>query len=159
MTDSNNRTLTIYNKLALLPFGRFLFSKIVCFTAPYFSSIRPRITHLAVNQCECLIKKRRRVTNHINTVHVIAICNGLEMAMGVMAEASVPRHLRWLPMGMNLDYTAKANSDIRCFATIPADAWQPGEQLVAVTAKDDEDKVVVKGTIKIWVTEKPTIKN
>jgi acyl-coenzyme A thioesterase PaaI-like protein len=151
-----NKTLRIYQKLVRYPFGNYLFSKVVCRTAPYFSSIYPLITDLRVNHCECIIQKRKRVFNHIKTVHVIAICNGLEMAMGVMAEASVPKHLRWIPKGMTVEYTAKAGSDIRCVAKMSAEQWQPGEQSVQVEAFDDNQVVVVKGLIKLWISEKPT---
>jgi hypothetical protein len=98
------------------------------------------------------------VFNHIKTVHVIAICNGLEMAMGVMAEASIPKHLRWIPKGMSVDYTAKAGSDIRCVASVKAEDWQPGDMMVNVTAYDVNDVVVVSGTIKLWISEKPSAK-
>ena len=155
MTHSVNRTLQIYRKLSSYPLGKAIFSKIVCRTAPYFASIYPQVTELEVNHCECIIRKRKKVFNHIKTVHVIAICNGLEMAMGVMAEASVPNHLRWIPKGMTVDYTAKAASDIKCVAKMLPEQWQPGEQLVEVTAFDNNDVVVVKGTIKLWISEKP----
>lgn len=45
------------------------------------------------------MKQRWGVQNHIKTVHAIAVCNLVEMAMGLVAEASIPDHLRWLPMG------------------------------------------------------------
>ena len=151
-----NKTLQIYQRLVRYPFGNYLFSKVVCRTAPYFGSIYPLITDLRVNHCECIIRKRKRVFNHIKTVHVIPICNGLEMAMGVMAEASVPKHLRWIPKGMTVEYTAKAGSDIRCVAKMSAEQWQPGEQSVQVEAFDENQVVVVKGVIKLWISEKTT---
>lgn len=150
-----NKTLALYHKVRRLPFGHRLFSWLVAFTAPYFASIKPLITKLDTNYCECLIKKRRRVHNHIKTVHVIAICNGLEMAMGVMAEASIPKHLRWIPKGMNVNYVAKAATNIRCIATLDNDAWQVGDVNVTITAYDENDVVVVSGEIRLWVTEKP----
>ncbi len=149
-----NKTLKIYNKLVKYPLGKKLFSMVVCKTAPYFGSVRPLITHLEPNHCECLIRKRRKVYNHIKTVHVIAICNGLEMAMGVMAEATVPKHLRWIPKGMNVEYTAKAGSDIRCVAKMNPDDWLPGEQSVEVSAYDSDNVVVVEGSIRLWISEK-----
>ncbi len=151
-----NKTLRIYRKLRKLPFGEKLFSFAVTRVAPYFGTVKPKITTLEPNYCECFIPKRRAVHNHIKTVHVIAICNGLEMAMGVMAEASVPKHLRWIPKGMSVDYTAKATTDIRCIAQVAADDWKPGDLFVKVQALDDNDTVVVEGTIKLWITEKPT---
>jgi len=151
-----NKVLNIFKNLIKYPFGNKLFSMIVARKAPYFSTIKPLITRLNPNYCECLIKKRKIVENHIQTVHVIAICNGLEMAMGVMAEASIPSHLRWIPKGMNLDYVAKAGSDIRCVASVDASQWKAGDVLVSVKAFDDNGIIVVKGNIRLWVTEKFT---
>lgn len=150
-----NKALATYRKLTKFPFGRRLFSFAVGLVAPYFSSIKPLVLSLEPNRCECLIKKRRAVHNHIKTVHVIAICNGLEMAMGVMAQASIPKHLRWIPKGMNVDYVAKATTNIRCVAHVEDDAWQVGDVPVTITAFDDNNVVVVRGQIKLWVSEVP----
>ena len=153
-----NKVLSLYQKTRRYPFGEKIFSKMVSRMAPYFGTIKPLIKELRPNHCECLIKKRRAVHNHISTVHVIAICNGLEMAMGVMAEASIPKHLRWIPKGMTVDYTAKAGTDILCVAEVQPEQWQPGDMAVKVTAYDTSNTIVVKGTIKLWITEKPETK-
>lgn len=155
MNASTTKVMSLYNRTKLLPFGQRIFSKMVSRMAPYFGTIKPKITDLRPNYCECFIKKRRAVHNHIKTVHVIAICNGLEMAMGVMAEASIPKHLRWIPKGMSVDYTAKAGSDIRCVAKVNPEQWVPGDLLVEVNAYDENDVVVVTGHIKLWISEKP----
>ncbi|MGL4614085.1 MAG: hotdog fold domain-containing protein [Shewanella sp.] len=154
-TAKPSKVLALWHKTRRYPFGQKIFSIMVSRMAPYFASITPLITELSPNRCACLIKKRHRVHNHINTVHVIAICNGLEMAMGVMAEASIPSHLRWLPKGMSLDYTAKAGSDILCVAEVLPEQWVTGDMLVPVTAYDTQGVVVVKGHIKLWISEKP----
>ena len=122
--------------------------------APYFKTISPLITKLVPGECHCFIKKHRGVENHIKTVHVIAICNGLEMAMGFMAEASIPKHLRWIPKGMQVNYTAKAGSDIRCVAVLPGNEWKEGDLPVTVTAYDENDVVVVEGVINLWISQR-----
>ncbi|MDC2890522.1 hotdog fold domain-containing protein [Psychrosphaera algicola] len=152
---SKNYVLSLYNKMGKLPFGKKLFSLFASNKAPYFKTVSPLITKVVPSECHCLIKKRRKVENHIGTVHVIAIANGLEMAMGFMAEASIPTHLRWIPKGMDLQYTAKAGSDIRCVALLENNQWQVGDLPVEVTAYDENDVVVVKGIIHLWVSEKP----
>ncbi|QFU21617.1 DUF4442 domain-containing protein [Shewanella eurypsychrophilus] len=149
------KVMALYNKVTRYPFGNKIFSIMVSRMAPYFGTIKPLITELKPNYCECFVKKRHAVHNHIKTVHVIAICNGLEMAMGVMAEASIPHHLRWIPKGMSLDYTAKAGSDIRCVAEVTPEDWVEGDLLVPVTAYDDQGVIVVKGHIKLWISAKP----
>jgi len=148
------KILPLYQRLQRWPLGGWIFSRLFAFKAPYFATIRPRITRLEPNFCELSFAKRRRVQNHIGTVHVIAICNGLEMAMGALAEASIPDHLRWIPRGMEVNYTAKATSDIRITAEANATDWQPGDLPVKVTAYRDDGTVVVQGTILLYVSEK-----
>ncbi|MGB7319715.1 MAG: DUF4442 domain-containing protein, partial [Planktotalea sp.] len=88
-------------------------------------------------------------------VHVIAVANGLEMAMGFLAEATVPKHLRWIPKGMELTYPAKGESDLICEAiSDPAD-WVAGELPIKVSARRTDGTVVVEGVINLWISDKP----
>lgn len=154
MTESNY-LLSLYQRAQQWPLGGWIFSRIFAAKAPYFGSINPRVTVLRPYFCEVRFGKRRKVENHIQTVHVIAICNALEMAMGAMAEASIPKHLRWIPKGMSVDYTAKATSDIRAIAETKAEDWKPGDLPVTVKAYREDGEVVVQGTITLYVSEKP----
>lgn len=124
--------------------------------APYFASIRPVITQLRPNHASVLIRDRRRVHNHIGTVHAIALCNGLEMAMGALAEVTIPADKRWIPKGMEVAYTAKASSDIVCIAETDQEQWDTadGDLPVRVRGVRDDGTVVVEGVIKLWVTPK-----
>ncbi|MDF1630098.1 MAG: hotdog fold domain-containing protein [Alcanivoracaceae bacterium] len=146
----------MYGKAIKLPLGKKIFSAVFSRKAPYFGTINPLITELRPNFCELRFAKRRAVENHIGTVHVIAICNGLEMAMGAVAEASIPKHLRWIPKGMDVRYTAKATTDIRITAEANPEDWKPGDLPVTVKAFRDDGTVVVEGTIMLYVSEKPT---
>ena len=151
-----NYILAMYQKAQRLPLGNKLFSMMFARKAPYFGSINPEVAELRPNFCEVRFGKRRAVENHIGTVHVIAICNGLEMAMGALAEATIPSHLRWIPKGMEVNYTAKATSDIRCIAETNPEDWGKDPNLpVHVKALRDDGTVVVEGVIRLWVTEKP----
>ena len=148
----------LYDRLAPLPQGQRLFSFLFGQKAPYFATVRPRFTELRPNRAELVIRKRRRVHNHLKTVHVIAICNGLEAAMGALAEASVPAHKRWIPKGMEVAYTAKATSDITCVAETDPEQWAGDDPdvPVRVRALREDGTVVVEGVIRLWVTEKPS---
>lgn len=155
MSLKKNKVLGMYHSALRWPFGRRLFSAFAARQAPYFASVSPIINVLEPNRCEILVRKRKRVQNHIGTMHIIAVANGLEMAMGFMAEASIPAHLRWIPKGMELQYPNKGETDIRCTATVPADGWKVGDLPVKVEAVDTKGTPVVVGTIHLWVTEKP----
>jgi acyl-coenzyme A thioesterase PaaI-like protein len=149
--------LALYDWTSRLPQGRRLFSRVFTLKAPYFGTVRPRFVELRPNYAELTIRKRRRVQNHIGTVHVIAICNGLEAAMGALAEASIPAGKRWIPKGMEVDYTAKAVSDITCVAETGPEQWTGDDPDVPVRVRGvrDDGTTVVEGVIRLWVTDKP----
>ena len=149
--------LDLWNKLSRLPQGQRLFSVAFSRKAPYFATIRPRFTVIEPNHAELVIRKRRAVHNHIGTLHAIALCNGLEAAMGALAEASIPRDRRWIPKGMEVAYTAKADSDVTCIAETDPAQWTSDDPDVRVRVRGvrRDGTVVIEGTIRLHVTEKP----
>ncbi|WP_404396281.1 hotdog fold domain-containing protein [Idiomarina loihiensis] len=153
---TGNYLINLYERCLKLPFGRKIFSAMFARKAPYFKTIKPLITELRPNFCQLTFKKRKAVQNHIGTVHAIAVCNGMEMAMGALAEASIPKHLRWLPKGMNVQYLAKTDSDVTIEASSSESTWQPGDQLISVEAKRSDGTVVSAGHITVYVSEKPS---
>ena len=75
--------------------------------------------------------------------------------MGALAEATIPKHLRWIPRGMSLDYVDKATTDIVAIAETSPEDWKPGDLVVRVKAERDDGTTVVRGTIMLYVSEKP----
>src|SRR5919106_3880164 len=119
-----SQVLSMWQKTSSIPVvGTRAFSFAFSQRAPYFGSIRPRFTEIRPNHAELVIPKRRGVHNHLGTVHAIALCNGLEAAMGALAEVSIPPHKRWIPKGMEVAYTAKADSDVTCIAETDPGQW------------------------------------
>jgi len=131
-----------------------VFSVLFSQKAPYFATVRPRFVELRPDYAELVVPKRRGVQNHLGTVHAIALCNGLEAAMGALAEASVPADKRWIPKGMDVAYTAKATSDITCTARTDRSQWTGDDPDVPVRVRGvrDDGTVVVEGVIRLWVT-------
>ncbi|MBP6534827.1 MAG: DUF4442 domain-containing protein, partial [Arenimonas sp.] len=109
--------LKLYTKITRWPFGHWVFSKAVCFKAPYFGSIAPTITRLEHSRCEAVIDDRRAVHNHIGGVHAIALCNLAELCAGVMTDASLPKDMRWIPKGMSDSYLKRAKGRMHAIAT------------------------------------------
>jgi acyl-coenzyme A thioesterase PaaI-like protein len=150
------QVLDLWKKTSALPHGKRIFSVLFAQKAPYFATIHPRFVDIAPNYAELLIPKRRGVHNHIKTVHAIALCNGLEAAMGALAEATIPSHKRWIPKGMEVAYTAKADSDITCIAETDPEQWTGDDPDLPVRVRGirADGEVVIEGVIKLWVTEK-----
>ncbi len=148
-------TYDLYKKVTALPQGKRLFSIAYAKKAPYFASAHIAVKEMAPHRGEVVVPLRRSTKNHIGTVHAIAACNGLEAAMGLLAEATCPRDMRWLPKGMDVEYLAKSDSDLTCTAQTTEAEWNGAPDVpVAVKAVTKDGTVTVQGTIHLWVTAK-----
>ena len=99
------------------------------------------------------MKKRRSVTNHIGTIHAIAMANLCELVAGTMTEVSIPRSMRWIPRGMQIEYLGKAETTIRAESSFPN--IREGEKqdvVVPVDVIDAHGSVVVHADITMYVT-------
>jgi hypothetical protein len=144
--------MDLYQQVTRLPAGKRIFSELFSRKAPYFATVRPRFVELRPNYAELRIGKRRGVQNHIGTVHVIAICNGLEAAMGSLAggaslrTALDPQGWTCPPRRPPRTSPPSPRPTPRGPATTPAP--------VRVRACGGRDRRG-RGRDRLWVTEKP----
>jgi acyl-coenzyme A thioesterase PaaI-like protein len=148
--------LKLYNQFSKWPGGKFVFSIIAAQTAPYFYSIRPSVLELESNRCVVKLKKRRRVTNHLGTVHAIAMCNACELAFGLTMEAGLAKELRWIPKGMTVRYLKKAETDLLATSYFPqVSSLTVGDHVVPVKVTDKNNQIVMEADITVYVSERP----
>ena len=102
------------------------------------------------------LRKRRRVENHIGTVHALAMGNLCELAAGMVTEISVPPTMRWLPRGMTIEYLRKAESDVTATARLVKSEWAGAAENVAVPVSvvDVTGTEVVRAVITMYVSPK-----
>ncbi|GAB3363845.1 hotdog fold domain-containing protein [Lysobacter rhizosphaerae] len=149
--------LSMYRRLSRWPGGRWLFSRAVCWRAPYFATIAPRFMALEPGRCEVEIPDRRRVHNHLGTVHAIALCNLAELSAGVMTEASLPASMRWIPKGMTVEYLKKARGTLHAVAAPELafkDAASGYDLPVLVSVRDAAGEEVFRARIMMWLSPK-----
>lgn len=138
-----NQYLEMYQK-----FGAEKFTQMVCQMAPYFSTVNPLITMLESGFVSVEIPFRKEVTNHLGTMHAIALCNAAELAGGMMTDVSIPDGARWIPKGMQVQYLTKAKTNVIAIADGRHIDWtQPGDIQVPVSIKDGEGTEVFTANI------------
>lgn len=134
--------------------GRWLFTRFVCFKAPYFASIRPLFRALEPGRCAVSVRKRRAVQNHLGTVHAIAMCNMAELAGGMMTDVSIPKGARWIPAGMTVQYLKKAKSNLTATADGKDIDWTvTGDVLVPVIVSDSSGETVFRADIRMNIRQ------
>ncbi|SCZ30813.1 MULTISPECIES: hotdog fold domain-containing protein [Pseudomonas] len=132
--------------------GSQAFSQMACQVAPYFSTINPLVTELRAGSAQVQVPFRREITNHLGTVHAIALCNAAELAAGMMTDVSIPAGARWIPKGMTVEYLAKAKTDVTAVANGEGLDWQTeGDKIVPVDVHDAEGKKVFTARITMNV--------
>lgn len=148
--------LKLYRNFSKWPLGKHVFSLIAAQTAPYFSTISPFVSDLKESGCVVKLKKQRKVTNHLGTVHAIAMCNACELAFGLTMEAGLPKHLRWIPKGMTVRYLKKAETHLEAICDFPdVLLLSPGDHVVPVKVLDLNQQIVMEADITVYVSEKP----
>jgi acyl-coenzyme A thioesterase PaaI-like protein len=151
-------SLRLFESLGRTAAGRWTFSRLVCFKAPYFATIAPLIEELAPGRCVVRIRDRRRVRNHIGTVHAIALCNAAELAAGLATDAALASTQRWIPKQMTVRYLRKASGTLVATASVtvplPGAAAQAAHALVEV--RNAVGEAVFDADIAMWISPRPT---
>jgi len=147
--------LSLYTRFEKIPMGKWLFSRLVCLKAPYFGTIRPRFVELRPGHGEIRMRRRRRVQNHLGTVHALAMGNLCELVGGMTLDVSLPRGMRWIPRSMNIEYLKLARTDLvaRCSIDTP----EPGikkDLPVTVHVTDAAGVEVVRAVITMYISPK-----
>ena len=126
------------------PGGKWLFSRVLGLIAPYTGSLGGTIQLLEPGHCVVTLPDRRRIRNHLNSVHAIALCNLGEKTTGLALMHSLPENTRGILTGISADYVKKARGlltaecycDIpdgneKCEHTVKSDIRDAGGELVA----------------------------
>ncbi|MEM7299031.1 MAG: DUF4442 domain-containing protein, partial [Bacteroidota bacterium] len=70
-------------------------------------------------------------------------------------ESSIPKHRRWIPKGMSVNYLKKATTDLKAVCDLANADWSSSEVDCLISVFDLQNVEVMNATIKLKVTDKP----
>jgi uncharacterized protein (TIGR00369 family) len=149
LSAPGERLRASWRRLSRLPGGKTLFSLLLGWMTPYSGTIGARVAELDPGWCRVTLRDRRRVRNHLASVHAMALANLAEMASGLAVLVGLPPGVQGIVTGFSISYLKKARGLLtaECRAS-GLEVTTEQEYEAAVTITDAQGDVVAHATAR-----------
>ena len=116
---------------------------------PYTGSVNPRVEQLEPGFARISIRQRRRLEQHLGSIHAIALMNVAEFASGAAMTTALPSGYRGIVTKMSIEYFKKARGTVTAEsrAVLP-DLSTEGEHDFTSDITDETGTVVARATVR-----------
>jgi acyl-coenzyme A thioesterase PaaI-like protein len=134
-----------WQQLQRLPGGKCLFSWLLGRFVPYTGTLGACIEVLEPGHSVIRLSDRRKVRNHLRSVHAMALANLGEMASGLALMNGLPENARGILAGFNIEYLKKARGELlaECRCEVPATNSEREVDVLCEIRNTDGDIVTV----------------
>lgn len=141
----------MWEKFSGLPGGKYLFSKAVGKAAPYTGTIGAEVVELRPGFAKVQMKDKKKVRNHLNSIHAVALVNLAEVTTGLAMTSGLPEGARGILKGLNIEYIKKARGLLvaECSAEV-SESTERRELEIQGDIMDQSGDVVARATA-IWL--------
>jgi acyl-coenzyme A thioesterase PaaI-like protein len=134
-----------------LPAGDRLFSWALGRMVPYSGSIGAVVRDLAPGRARVELSDRRKVRNHLSSIHAVALMNLAELSTGLALNTGLPDDARAILVRLTIEYVKKARGTLtsECAIELPKTSERREVEVEAVI-RDAAGDVVAKAAAR-WL--------
>lgn len=144
------RILHTWNLFQRFPGGKYLFSRFLGKMVPYSGTIHPHVLDLEPGFARIQMADRKRVRNHLDCVHAVALMNLGEIASGLSFISAIPSDARAILVKFSIEFIKKARGTLvaesRCE---PTTSTEPKEVTLEAAIKNTDGETVARVTA-LW---------
>ena len=132
------------------PAGKRIFSALLGRIVPYTGSMGARVEEIRPGYARATLRDRKKVRNHLRSVHAVALLNLAELSSGLALNYALPPDARSILKGLSMEYHKKARGLLTAEATAPVLQDAAERDLEIETAVRDEAGDVVATAKAHW---------
>lgn len=146
----SSRLLTLWSRLGSSAPGRWLFAQLIRRAVPYSGSIGARVVSLEAGHTVVQLRDRRRVRNHLRSVHAIALANLAELASGMAMLTALDPGARGIVVAITIRYHRKARGTLTATGTAAPPHVTAATEAIAHADIHDADGALVADADVTW---------
>ena len=135
-----------WSRLSPLPAGAQMFSLALGFIVPYSATIGARVEDIRPGYARVSVKDRRKLRNHLHSIHAMALINLGEIATGLAVLSTISTDMRGILVDIHADYLKKARGKLTATAEfeLPEPLLDNSSCEVVAQLKDQSGETVTR---------------